>query len=411
MILPGALSLRLLGSGDNDRWWQSETTRCHHSVVLTPPYSTEQSVAIAQNANELSDSAASRIASPVNDADRAKSPKHPVSKSGKDELPGGIQKSRPEGRPPVRIRRNPWQAMQQYLADGAGASRSTTSKDTASGSEPPSAAQSQAQRDAVVNPRDKALRPEDPSPPGEAVPSLLLRLSDPVPPASAPSRNPSSGVPDATRAHPPAHKDGKRISASEMIRRTRATSDKPTAAVVVGAAPSRISPSTASPVPVYRGGAVEQMSSENAAQPGGTTNAVGSGAQARYHASSTDPRSLLMQKLEAAKRDAADVPTAEKSQLSSAHRPSVPMALPHGRAGDPSKSAQDVETAERIAERREAELRIQAQLRVRLAAAKRTAQRSGELVESGTATSTATIDGDLAAQEVSLRDRLKSRQM
>ncbi|KAI9060813.1 hypothetical protein FKP32DRAFT_1678752 [Trametes sanguinea] len=351
------------------------------SAVSTPPYSTDQSVAIAQNANEPSGSAASRVASPVNDADRAKSPKHPVSQSGKDELPGGIQKSRPEGRPPVRIRRNPWQAMQQYLADGAGGSRPTTSKDTISGSEPPSAAQSQAQRDAVVNPRDKALRPEDPSPPGEAVPSLLLRLSDPVPPASAPSRNPSSVVPGATRAHPPAHEDGKRISASEMIGRTRASSDKPTAAVVVGAGPSRISrvqhPGTvraSQQSPHVVGGsdvrAVEQMSSENAAQPGGTTNA----------------------KLEAAKRDAADVPTAEKSQLSSAHRSSVPMALPHGRAGDPSKSAQDVETAERIAERREAELRIQAQLRVRLAAAKRTAQRSGSLVESGTATSTATID-------------------
>ncbi|OSC99629.1 hypothetical protein PYCCODRAFT_822805 [Trametes coccinea BRFM310] len=251
------------------------------SAVSTPPYCTDQSGPIAQNANDQSKSAASPVATSVNDTDRAKSPGHPASKTGKDELPGGSPKSRSEGRPPVRIRRNPWQAMQQYLADGAGGSRPTSSKDTTSGSELPSTAQSQAQRDAAVNPRDKALRPEDPSPPGEAVPSLLLRLSDPVPPASATSRNPSSRVPDATRAYPLVHEDGKRITASEMIGRTRATSDKPTTAVEIGAGPSRtprvqhsgtVRESQQSPRVV--GGsdvsAVEQMSSENAARPGGT---------------------------------------------------------------------------------------------------------------------------------------------
>ena len=132
--------------------------------------------------------------------------------------------------------------------------------------------------------------------------------------------------------------------------------------------------------------------------------------QAEPYPATADPRSLLVQKLEAEKRDAADIPTAEKTLLSSAHRPFVPMALADGSIGDPSKSASDVVTAERNAERREAELRTQAQLRVRLAAAKREAQRTGAVMEGGSGGSTATIDGDLAVQESSLRSRLKARQ-
>lgn len=124
-----------------------------------------------------------------------------------------------------------------------------------------------------------------------------------------------------------------------------------------------------------------------------------------------------MQKLEAEKRDAAAIPTAEKAQLSSAHRSSVPMALSAGTVSARPKSAPDVVAAERVAERREAELRSQARFRVRLAAARSTAQRccagneDAEAADDGAGGLAATIDGDLAVQESSLRSRLKARQV
>ncbi|CDO76854.1 hypothetical protein BN946_scf185033.g51 [Trametes cinnabarina] len=374
------------------------------STLLTPPRHTELSETIARNANAATRSAGSRVVPPVNGTVEAQSPEHPVSKSEDGVLLGDSQQSLSKGFQPLRIRRNPWQTMQQYLANGVSGFHPTASGRKASASEPALAARSQVQRDAAFNSRDKALRPDDPAPSGKGVPSLLSRLSDPVPPAFEPSLSFSSKDPDAARAQLLlTHPGGKRISASEMIGCTRATSDNSSAAVDSDAGPSHmlaVPPSNTGQqlqqinhvVGVGDVSAVEQVPSENAAPSDGGTNTVGIGLQASYLATPNDPRSSLVQKLEAAKRNAAEIPTAEK-------------------AGDPSKSAQDVETAERIAERREAELRAQAQLRVKLAAAKKTAERSGALVMGGAAGSTTTIDGDLAAQEVSLRDRLKARQM
>ncbi|KAI0354519.1 hypothetical protein OH77DRAFT_1548832 [Trametes cingulata] len=392
------------------------------STLSTPPRTTDLSAATSQTAE--SSSFVSRVASPARDADKPASSNAVPSLSSHG---GQASVSGKEGKAPVRIRRNPWQAMQEYLSNGANGSRSSKHGERTFGAELALEAQSQAQGDAIAKPRDGALRPEDPSPSDDAVPSLLLRLSDPIPPTTSTSQHASSEVPDAVRARLPTHEDGKRISAPEIMARTRArlartsavddhSSDSSPRPNIQHPGAGRLSDLNRNAVQGGDVGAVEQMSSENPAQPKGTARIS---AQATPLAASADPRSLLLQKLAAEKRDAADIPTAEKEQLSSARRSSVPMVLSDGSAGEPSKSAPDAVAAERIAERREAELRSQAQLRVRLAAAKRAAnaaaatpaaQESRAAVEGGPEGSSATIDGSLAAQESSLRSRLRSRQ-
>ncbi|KAI0656031.1 hypothetical protein C8Q70DRAFT_922150 [Cubamyces menziesii] len=378
------------------------------SVLSTPPRATEQSVTIGQEVG-LS-TTASRLAPSVEPADKTALAGRQRNDSGGNGQASGSLSTSSGGRPPVRIRRNPWQTMQQYLSDGVSGPRCSRLGDGTTGAELASATQPQARQDAAAIPRDEALRPEDRSPSGGAVPSLLLRLSDPTPPAvAATHRLGSSENRGSARARLAAHEGGKGISASEMMGRTRVSSVALSSADDLSTGPSR-PPLVQHPGPGRElhntvessdVSAVEQTSSENADQARGG---------AEPYPATADPRSLLVQKLEAEKRDAADIPTAEKTQLSSAHRPFVPMALADGSIGDPSKSASDVVTAERNAERREAELRTQAQLRVRLAAAKREAQRTGAAMEGGSGSSTATIDGDLAVQESSLRSRLKARQ-
>ncbi|KAI0324049.1 hypothetical protein GY45DRAFT_1263592 [Cubamyces sp. BRFM 1775] len=383
-------------------------------VLSTLPSTAELSVTIGQEVGPSTTT--TPVAPSVQPADKATLPARQRNDNGSNGQASILLSTSLDGRPSVRIRRNPWQTMHQYLAGGVSGPRCSRLGDGTTGAELASATQPQARQDAAANPRDEALRPEDPSLSGGAVPSLLLRLSDPAPPAaSATHRHGSSGVRDRARARLAGHEGGKGISASEMMGRTRVSSVALSSADDLSTGPSR-PPLVQHPGPgrqphnaVESGdvSAVEQTSSENADHARETAR---SGVQAEPFPVTADPRSLLMQKLEAEKRDAADIPTAEKTQLSSAHRPFVPMALADGSAGEPSKSASDVATAERIAERREAELRTQAQLRVRLAAAKREVQRGSAAMEGGSEGSTATIDGDLAVQESSLRSRLKARQ-
>ncbi|KAI0738257.1 hypothetical protein C8Q80DRAFT_267660 [Daedaleopsis nitida] len=151
-------------------------------------------------------------------------------------------------------------------------------------------------------------------------------------------------------------------------------------------------------------------------------------------APSSDPRFLLVQKLELEKRRAraAAVPTAEKAQLQlqmspvaagGAALPASPSAAARRMDGEgvqatePAPAAEGV-AAERSAERREAELRSQAQLRVRLAAAKRAAMGRAP----GASTSAADIDtpsgtnfsegsagASLVSQEMVLQSKLRTR--
>ncbi|EJF61899.1 hypothetical protein DICSQDRAFT_169479 [Dichomitus squalens LYAD-421 SS1] len=147
--------------------------------------------------------------------------------------------------------------------------------------------------------------------------------------------------------------------------------------------------------------------------------ATRTGGEARSAPPSTDPRFLLMRKLELEKRRALDVPTAEKSQLSSSDiarhdAPFVPTAfsVEHTKSGVPGAK---VVAAERQAERREAELRSQAQLRVRLAAAKRVALQDSATRTGGSAhigidgPSSIDDDKDLKSQELALKTKLRAR--
>ncbi|KAI8977750.1 hypothetical protein BD414DRAFT_422443, partial [Trametes punicea] len=407
--MQGNVKLRALSRASGENHATSSPT------LSTLPCATNMSATIAQSAE--ASSAASLQAPPINFADKLVSTQCPLPAQRNVRQASGLQDHSPShNRPPIRIRRNPWQTMQEYLVNGVSDRRPSQQGARVSGAELSSVAQSQVRQDAAFSPRDEALRPEDPSLSGEAVPSLLMRLSDPVQRTPRVLRDFPPASSDAARACHPGHEGGRRISASEMMEPTRTGSGTMSTADNGGASPSRTpslqhsgagrqSEQSLIVLEDSNVSAVEQVSSENCSQPGGTDARVDS------IATSADPRSILMQKLEAAKRDTTDIPTAEKSQLSSAHRSSVPMALPGGSAGELSRSARDVLAAERLAERREAELRTQAQLRVRLATAKKAARRSGALPESGTGGSTATIDGDLAAQESSLRNRLKARQM
>lgn len=139
-----------------------------------------------------------------------------------------------------------------------------------------------------------------------------------------------------------------------------------------------------------------------------------------------------MQKLKVEKRKAraSAVPTAEKTQLSppaggstpgDGGNPSVPMGLlsdgTRGRLTKPAPAGVEVVAAARNAERREAELRSQAQLRVRLAATKRAAvqanaaasRTSGVASGSGSDFADESTSACLVSQEDVLKNRLRAR--
>ncbi|KAL1941076.1 hypothetical protein VTO73DRAFT_7712 [Trametes versicolor] len=389
------------------------------SALSTPPRSADLSAAIIQNVRPSP--VVSRVAPPISSADKTKHTDHVRPSGGDDSAQAStLQKPSMEGKQPVRVRRNPWQTVQEYLSGCASGPHPSKHGDKASNAGLASEARSQARQSAVSNPRGGAPRPEDPSSSGEGMPSLLLRLSDPTPPSAAAVQHVAHAVPDAARGHLPVHEGGKGISAPEIMARTRArlakteehsTVPSPSVPPSVQHPGTGSQPSTANNAKQGSDvGAVEHMSSEDAAQPRGAAGPA--------LAASADPRTLLLQKLAAEKRDAADIPTAEKAPVSAARRPSVPMALggadrTRAAEGAPPKAAPDVVPAERIAERKEAELRSQAQLRARLAAARRAAlaQPQRSTVGSGDAsgTSTGTVDGDLAVQESALRSRLKGR--
>lgn len=140
-----------------------------------------------------------------------------------------------------------------------------------------------------------------------------------------------------------------------------------------------------------------------------------------------------MQKLKDEKRKAraSAVPTAEKTQLcppaggstpGDGGNPSVPMGLlsdgTRGRLTKPAPAGVEVVAAARNAERREAELRSQAQLRVRLAATKRAAvlqanaagsRTSGVASGSGSDFADESTSTCLVSQEDVLKNRLRAR--
>ncbi|KAI0643413.1 hypothetical protein C8Q79DRAFT_915216, partial [Trametes meyenii] len=411
---------------------RSDGTPTHLS---TSPCPADRADTIAQDTGTTS--VVSRVTSPIAVVDNTVTPGHAPSTSGHERQASDLRKASTEGRPAMRARRNPWQTMQDHLSNGANRSRPDKSGSNALGAKRAQVVPPQVEQGAMASdPRDGALGPEDSSSSGETTPSLLSRLSEPTPPT--PGRHPLLESPDTDRAALSSHEGGKRMSVPEIMAHARARLTRTSAVDKPSSDPS-------SPLLTHRPGSggepnasvdkveggdvgpVEPTSSEGDA--GGPKGPAGSGARRGALATSTDPRSLLMQKLAAEKRDAAGIPTAEKAPSSAARRASVPMVLPTvspSTGEGPSMSAQDrggrvdSEAAARATERREAQLRSQAQLRLRLAAAKRdAAQRSNvhdgagaeetaSETQAGPGGSTATIDGGvLAMQESALRARLR----
>ena len=387
----------------------------------------------------------------------------PLHDSGIEQPPGQAALTK-SVKPTVRVRRNALQAIQDHLAGSSRDTRSNNAKEGVSGPVLPSSTKSRAPTTQASFPRDEALRPEHPSPSDEAVPSLLLRLSDPVRTTSEQPRNAennaaggSQGLGRETLSAP----KGNGISASEMMTRTRGQPVQ----TVEGVDPPAASPFTQSHQPRraagrqrgrqhdldHREGGVDDvrdvaevgllMSSESRSgrataplplclppreadqvlfAPLGASAATRARGEARSAPPSADPRFLLMQKLELEKRKALDVPIAEKTQLSSSDiarhdAPSIPMA---GFSGEHTKSGvpgEKVVAAERQAERREVELRSQAQLRVRLAAAKRAALQAAatgtdSITDVGTGSSSPTnVNENLQSQELALKSKLRAR--
>ena len=390
-------------------------------------------------------------------------------------------------RAPVRIRRNAWQTMQEHLANGGKEPRS--SKQYREGASAPDLApsdQSQAADNSASLSREGALHPDARLlPSDDAVPSLLLRLSDPVPAGSTRPQNATAtdGGPAARRETLSAPKAGKGISVSEMSVRTRARPAREEDRSAASRLPGR-PPPTQHQEPGAAGrdadasagenrdvgtddvGAVGHMSSASeewrggegeggqslsatpfchfACEPRKLITPPGAPPDAKpatgRGATRSDPRFLLMQKLELEKRRARApaVPTAEKTQLSPsgagaphAEDAPVPVAMATAVASmsasdgtsdgrTPSALGADVAAAERTAEqRREAALRSQAQLRVRLAAAKRAAMERPATATStstgpaetgsGTGFSSRSADESLVSQEMVLKSRLRAR--
>ncbi len=142
-----------------------------------------------------------------------------------------------QAKQPVRIRRNAWQTMQKHLTSERRVPRPNRKREEEAGPEPVPSSRSQAPNASAPVSRDPALRPEDIDvpPSDDAVPSILLRLSDPI------STN-TTRLQDAnTLALRDSHRDvvstGKNHSTSETDVRTHARPDRQS---------SRVDSSTAS---------------------------------------------------------------------------------------------------------------------------------------------------------------------
>ncbi|KAI0824396.1 hypothetical protein BC628DRAFT_1322782, partial [Trametes gibbosa] len=398
------------------------------STLSTPPYPADLSATLLEDTEP--DPVISRVAPPTSIEDNGAPLDRASCLGGDDAQSSTSRKLRMEGIQSTRIRRNPWQTMQDHLSSGASGPRYSKPNDKLSSNEQMLEARLPAQENGASSLRGGPLRPEDPSLLGDNVPSLLSRLSDPAPP-TANRPHPPPEVPDTAPAVLRAHEDGKRISAPEIMARTRArlarmasTAYQPSSQTLPSSEQHPGAERQSAISHPARGandvGTVEwHMSSEDPCLPRGATTTARSDAHAHTLATSADPRTLLMQKLAAEKRSAADIPTAEKAQLSSASPSSVPMVLAacstaSGATEGPLQPTPNIVSAERLGERRESELRSQAQLRVRLAAAKKAAHCQQSVAASGDgaggSTTTHTIDEGLTEQESALRNRLKGRQ-
>ncbi len=131
-----------------------------------------------------------------------------------------------QAKQPVRIRRNAWQTIQEHLAGDRRELRLNKKREEEAGPEAVTSSQSQAPDASAPVSRNRALRPEDIDvpPSDEAVPSLLLRLSDPV--STNATRLQNANTTASRDSHRDALSAGKTASTSESDVRTHAQPDR-----------------------------------------------------------------------------------------------------------------------------------------------------------------------------------------
>ncbi|RDX44498.1 hypothetical protein OH76DRAFT_1095779 [Lentinus brumalis] len=416
----------------NDRYRGRQHSRSHSrdSAMLTSAPSSDHRIVHSSHAEGHDGPNSTELRRDRKGKQRAEDPSTPFTREDDAvETPPSGPAPR-QAKQPVRIRRNAWQTIQEHLAGDRREPRLNKKREEEAGPEAVTSSQSQAPNASAPVSRNRALRPEDIDvpPSDEAVPSLLLRPSDPV--STNATRLQNANTTASRDSHRDALSAGKTASTSESDVRTHAQPDRQ---------PSMADTSTASRLAIHaqRTGAPGRNPSET--DNSSKTSVAGDVAGASHmpkssasHSAGTshegsdatpaDPRFLLMQKLELEKRRALAVtgpvptPTAEKekekTQLSSSSSalgrkaaarlrdgPGEAQAVPvpgepsgtragagAGARDEPADSDVVVTEPEfeldTSAERRETQLRSQAQLRVRLAAAKRAALHGVSAVDS-----------------------------
>lgn len=164
-------------------------------------------------------------------------------------------------RAPVRIRRNAWQTMQEHLGNTVKAPGSNQHREGASAPDLVSSSKSQAITTSASIPappsHDKALDPSAPPPPSnDSVPSLLLRLSDPLAPRSVDPQNTTASDghrdPGSGRETLSAPQGDRPVSVAGTVARTRARPARTSAGEDRSAAASQLRPPTQHPGPAGR---------------------------------------------------------------------------------------------------------------------------------------------------------------
>lgn len=216
----------------------------------TPPHATNRPAGISRSAVTGGGDPQAVIEGELDSDQRSKVSTEACDGAG---LPTSTGASTQE-KPSVRIRRSAWQTMQEHLAGGGKESRLRKHREEASAPDLVSPQEhrdrSQVSAKPASVPRDQALSPE--AAPAhttdDAVPSLLLRLSDPVPNVSVHPQNANAtdGGPGARRGTLSARKGGKGISVPDITTRTRARSARTSAGEDRSAA-SQLPPSTHDP--------------------------------------------------------------------------------------------------------------------------------------------------------------------
>ncbi|OBZ72891.1 hypothetical protein A0H81_06737 [Grifola frondosa] len=326
--------------------------------------------------------------------------------------------------------------VQAHLSSGGASSNSRRQLDKAQGTDLPSSSTPPLHGSQNTPTRDDSHHPNNELHSASGPPSLLLRLSDPSAFShsmfTAASREPSSGFVDGH----PGHMGAKRMSAPEIMARTRArlarlshssatdnhsTVSVPAPLKQLHGAGIMEGKKKADAVELVKDALTQHMPPITASEARRTPREtppqeldvnlrsigrpIAAGPSASSSCASLNLRAVLLRRLEDEKQNAVNMSQPESGEPSQGAGSAVSMQL-MGRSDDDVVKSEPELTAGRAAERREAELRSQAQLRVRLAMAKRAAPHP---LDDGRITSSARDGEESISQERLLRAMLKQR--